>query len=48
MLLSVFERCVNILIPGGIYLNSSVTKNRILFLNSSSKLVQMVKNTLAF
>lgn len=42
------ERCVNILIPGRIGVNSSVTHDTIIFLNASPQLVQMVKISLAF
>lgn len=44
----VWRRDINILIPRGICVNSSVIDNTIIFLNSFPKLVQMVKNTLAF
>lgn len=44
MLLNLFERCINILIPRTIGVNSSVTDDTIIFLNSP-QLVQMVKNT---
>lgn len=47
MLLNLFERCINILIPRTIGVNSSVTDDTIIFLNSP-QLVQMVKNTLDF
>lgn len=39
---------INILIPRRIGVNSSVIDDTIIFLNPSSQLEQMVKNTLAF
>lgn len=48
MLLNLFERRINILIPRRIGVNSSVTDDTIIFLNSSPQLVHMVKNTLDF